>query len=310
VKPIEKVLRVSAEQHGAASVAQLRECGMSSKAQKAAIARNQLRLVERTVVVVFGSPDTWFRRLQIGLLALGPDAWVSHESAATLLGLDRTQFEPLHFTTRRANRTTLRRGQVHTTDVGGGLDVTTVHGFRCASATRTILDLAYLGVPPERLGPMIDSAVRLGWSAIRVLEERLGEIRVRGRRGVRVLDGLMPDSGGETPLERKFLGLLRRHGLPRPVTQFRAVGPKGLIARVDFIYEPLKIVIEVTGRKGHASDAERQRDAQRRNELTDREFLVYEYTRGDVDGRAGWVASTMRARLLKAGWVGPDRDVG
>jgi very-short-patch-repair endonuclease len=239
-------------------------------------------------VVVFGSPDTWFRRLQIGLLALGPDAWVSHESAATLLGLDRTQFDPLHFTTLRANRTTLRRGQVHTTDVVGGLDVTTVHGFRCASATRTILDLAYLGVPPERLG----------------------EIRVRGRRGVRLLDGLMPDSGGETPLERKFLGLLRRHGLPRPVTQFRAVGPKGVVARVDFIYEPLKIVIEVTGRKGHASDAERQWDAQRRNELTDREFLVYEYTRGDVDGRAGWVASTMRARLLKAGWVGPDRDVG
>jgi very-short-patch-repair endonuclease len=283
---------------------------MSWKAQKAAIGRGQLRLVEPTVAVVFGSPDTWFRRLQVGLLALGPDAWVSHEAAATLLGLDRARHEPLHFTTLRARRTTLRHGDVHTTKAVGGLDVTTVQGFRCASATRTILDLAYVGVPAERLGALIDSAVRLGWSAIRVLEERLAEIRGQGRRGVRVIDRLLPDSGGETPLERKFLGLLRRHGLPRPITQFRALGPRGFIARVDFLYEQFNIVVEVTGRKGHASDTERQRDAQRRNELTDRGLRVYEYTRGDVDARPAWVAGTMRDRLVAEGWAGRNGQVG
>ena len=61
--------------------------------------------------------------------------------------------------------------------------------------------------------------------------------------------------------------------------------------------------MEVTGRKGHASDVERQRDAQRRNELTDRGFRVYEYTRGDADDRPGWVAATMRERLVAAGWA-------
>jgi len=50
------------------------------------------------VAVVVGSPDTWYRRLQVGLLALGPQAWVSHEAAAALLGLDKAMFEPIDFT--------------------------------------------------------------------------------------------------------------------------------------------------------------------------------------------------------------------
>ena len=40
--------------------------------------------------VVAGSPDTWHRRLQVGLLALGGRRWVSHEAAARLHGLDRS----------------------------------------------------------------------------------------------------------------------------------------------------------------------------------------------------------------------------
>ncbi|MEJ7720564.1 MAG: hypothetical protein WKF58_09005 [Ilumatobacteraceae bacterium] len=40
-------------------------------------------------------------------------------------------------------------------------------------------------------------------------------------------------------------------------------------ARVDFSWEDAGIVVEVSGRKGHSSPAERARGAQRRNELQD-----------------------------------------
>jgi len=113
----------------------------------------------------------------------------------------------------------------------------------------------------------------------------------------------MPDTGGETPLERAFLRVLRRNRLPRPRTQLRVIGPNGFIGRVDFIFEDLGLVVEVSGRRGHASDAERQMDAQRRNELLDEDLKVYEYTRGDVDDRPEWVATTMRQRLIAAGWT-------
>lgn len=292
----------AAEQHGAVSVTQMRACGLSWKAQRTAVANGQLRLVEPCVGVVVGSPDTWHRRLHVGLLALGPDAWVSHEAAAALHGLDRSLFEPVEFTLRRGPRRAISFGRVHTTAHVAPHDVVMVGGLRCSSATRTILDLAYLGVPPIRLAAAIDSARRLGLSATRVIDERLRTLRGPGRHGVRAIDRLLPDSGGESPLERKFLAIMRRNGLPRPATQFRIVADNGLVGRVDFLYEPFGIVVEVTGRKGHASDAERQRDAQRRNELTDQGLKVYEYTRGDADDRPDWVATTMRQRLHAAGW--------
>lgn len=303
VRPIELVMLRTAEQHGAVSVEQMRECGLSAKAQRSFVAKGQLKLVEPGVAVVVGSPDSWFRRLRIGLLALGPDAWVSHEAAATLLELDRSLFGPVAFTVPRGVRRTTGMGYVHTTACGGSLDVITVKGFRCSSATRTILDLAYLGVPAMRLAAAIDSAVRGRRSAVTVIERRLRELRGSGRRGARALYKLMPDSGGETPLERAFLAILRRHDLPRPTTQFRVIGNNGLMGRVDFHYEALGVVVEVTGRKGHASDWERERDAQRRNELIDHGLKVYEYTRGQVEDRADWVAATMRHRLTAAGWA-------
>lgn len=313
VKPIQRVMTTASAQHGAVAVAQMRAHGLSWRAQQTAIANCQLTMVEPNVAVVVGSPDTWLRRLHVGLLALGPEAWVSHEAAAALLELDKALFEPLDFTVPRDCRNrTIGFGRVHTTAHVGPLDVITIKGLRCASATRTVLDLAYLGVPPYRVAAAIDSGVRAGHSAIAVLERRLAELRGPGRHGVRMLDRLLPDSGGETPLERLFLRIVRRAGLARPTTQFRVTGPDGFIGRVDFIYEALGVVIEVTGRKGHASDWERQKDAQRRNELLDEGLRVYEYTRSDVEDRPEWVATTMRQRLrpLESPQTAWRRDLG
>ena len=71
---------------------------------------------------------------------------------------------------------------------------------------------------------------------------------------------------------------------------------------MDFCFDAHDLVIEVSGRKGHSSPAERARDAQRRNELQDAGRRVYEYTWEDVTERFGFVARTMRERLRQAGW--------
>lgn len=97
-------LVTAAEQHGALSVGQLRARGLDASAQRTAVRSGQLSMIEPTVAVVGGSPDTWHRCLHVGLLALGPAAWVSHEAAAALHGLDRSPHEPLEFTVRRTRR--------------------------------------------------------------------------------------------------------------------------------------------------------------------------------------------------------------
>ena len=175
---LKAVVHIAGRQHGAVSVARARAAGFNARAQRCAVRADRLVLVQPTVLVVPGSPDTWHRQLQVGLLALGEDAWVSHEAAATILGLDRSAPGALQFTTTRASRCKPPAGCiVHTTKKIGAVDVLTVGGFRCASATRTILDLAAAGAAPDRLAAAIDSAMRLHLSAPLVLIERLSELR-------------------------------------------------------------------------------------------------------------------------------------
>jgi very-short-patch-repair endonuclease len=295
-------LEVAAHQHGAISTEQLRECGLTSRDQRVVVAVGHLVQVEPTVLVAAGSADTWFRRLQIGLLVLGDDAWVSHAAAAALLGLDRFPPGVAEFTVPRGRRREAPAGAVlHTTTVVGPFDVLMVNGFRCASATRTVVDLAAVATPEARLAAAIDSAIRLRLSAPIVLTDRLADLRCRGRRGVRVLDQLLIDTGGETVLERRFLALVRGGGLPRPETQHRIRSDGLHVARVDFLYPAVAVVIEVSGRLGHSNPADRARDAQRRNELQDLGYAVYEYTWGDINRRPGYVVDSLRHRLHQRG---------
>lgn len=69
------------------------------------------------------------------------------------------------------------------------------------------------------------------------------------------------------------------------------------MARTDFCWDDQNLVVEVSGRLGHASDAERARDAQRRNELQDMGRRVYEFTRADVVDRPDYVVGTLRPLL-------------
>jgi hypothetical protein len=299
---IEAITAIAAQQHGALAVKQLRAAGVTRKAQRSMIDTGWLSTAEPTVLVVAGSPNTWHQQVWVGLLALDGRGWVSHEAAARLHGFDRSREDSVEFTVARSARALGCHATVHTTHVVGRLDVVTVDGIRCSSATRTIIDLAYSGASTARLEAAIDSAVRLGLSAPLVLERRLAELRGRGRRGARSLDRLLIESGGESVLERRFLALVREAGLPRPRTQVRYRRDGRHVARVDFLFEPYQVVVEVTGRLGHSTPTERGRNAQRRNELTDLGCRCYEYTWAQVTERRAWVIETMRDRLVRAGW--------
>ena len=295
---LDAAYHLARRQHGAISNRQLRRLGIGARVQRTLMAAERFEVAVPGVVVVSGSADTWRRRLSVGLLALGPKAFVSHEGAAALLDLDRSRPEAVAFTVPRSCRIVEVPGAtVHTTTHIGPVDVLSVDGFRCTSATRTVLDLAASGADADRLGAAIDSAIRLHLSAPLVLIERLADLRGPGRHGVRLLDQLLLDTGGETMLERRFLKLVRQAGLPLPRTQRRIRSDGRHVARVDFVYEDLQIVIEVTGRLGHSNPIDRGRDAQRRNELQDLGYAVYEYTWADVTRRPAYVTSTLAARL-------------
>lgn len=282
--------------------AQLRALGISPGQIKHWLRSGRLTRPAPLVYQVAGSPDGWRQQLRAGLLSLGPNACVSHDAAAQLHGFDRTPPNSVEFTVPRRQRPGDVALVVHTTRTLPPIDRCLVDGLAATSATRTVIDLARARVSTARLEAAIDSAIRTGASAPVVIERRLAVLRGPGRWGCRRIDELLLDSGGHTMLERRFLELVRRAGLPRPIPQVVVRDGDRTMARVDFMYRELQVVVEVSGQLGHASAAERARDAQRRGELLDAGFRVYEYTWDDVTRRSAYVASSLERRLVAAGW--------
>ena len=273
--------------------------GTSKTELQTMVARRQLERAAPRVWRLVGSPSTWRQQLRVGLLSLGPMSWVSHEAAAQLHRFDRTPSDRVEFLVLRSRRGGAFAGTVHTTRRWAPVDAVEVDGLRATSATRTALDLANSGVSPNRLAAAIDTAVRLGLSSPEAIRIRLGEVRRSGWAGVRAIEQQLVDAGGHTMLERRFLELVRIAGLPRPETQrvFTTSTDGRFVARVDFCYSDLDIVVEVTGRVGHSSPEDRARDAQRRNELLELGQRVYEFTWEDVTTRPAVVISQLRRAL-------------
>jgi hypothetical protein len=292
------IAALAGAQHGVVALEQLAELEITRGMLRTYVRRGWLVPEAPRVYAVAGAPVSWERDLMTGLLSLGTASWVSHEAAAALHGFDRSVAGAVEFTVMRKRTGIAVPFRVHTTRTLPPIDQVEIREFRCVSATRTIIDLARARIPKVRLEAAIDSAVRSQASSPIVLMKRLADLRGPGRWGARRLDELLLDSGGHTLLERRFLELMRTAGLPRPRTQVVHRRGGRTFARVDFIFDEPSIVVEVSGRKGHASDAERARDAQRRNELQDVGRRVYEYTYAQVTREPSYVVRTMRARLF------------
>jgi hypothetical protein len=287
----------AANQYGLITLEQLGTLGVTRRQLRGLVEQGWLHRMAPRVYGVAGAPPSTERKLMLGLLSLGPSAVVSHEAAARLHGFDRCIDDAVEFTVPRERRHARGRFRVHSTSELPAIDTVTIDGFRCTSATRTIIDLARARIPKIRLETAIDSAVRSGATAPTVLAARLADLRGPGRWGARRLDELLLDSGGHTLLERRFLQLMRSSGFPTPTPQVVHRRDGRTIARVDFLFDDRALVVEVSGRKGHASDAERARDTQRRNEIQAMGRRVVEFTYQQVTRESGYVRGTMRVHL-------------
>jgi very-short-patch-repair endonuclease len=106
-------------------------------------------------------------------------------------------------------------------------------------------------------------------------------------------DRLMELAGVESWLERALLHLVRGTGLRKPGMQRTYRRDDVHVARVDFDFAPLPIVVEVGGKRGYMSVAERQRQERRRNELQLLGRVIYFFTTEDVVEDPAYVVRTL-----------------
>ncbi len=227
------------------------------------------------------TPESWGLRVRSGALWLGPNAALAGRAAAAWWGLDGFEQSVVEFVVPYARRWA-SGVTVRLTRHWSKKDLLRKDGVRVTSATRTIIDLAGQGASAHELERAIDSAVRMRLTSIPTLTSRMAQLAKSGRVGIPFLRELLLDSGGESVLERRFLRVVREAGLPRPLTQITFKGRTTRAIRVDFLYESQRVVVEVSGRVGHASDADRRKDARRRNDLQHRGYAVIEFTTADV----------------------------
>lgn len=246
------------------------------------------------------TPETWELRVRAGSRWLGKQGAAAGRTAARWWGLDGfADDETVEFVVPRDRRS--KRGlALHTCDHWPRADFLIRHDIRVTTVTRTLLDLAAFGATARELEQAIDCGIRNRWTSIPTLTRRMNDA-ARGQRGIAFLRELLLDSGGESVLERRFLRLLRDAQIRRPQTQVTFRTNTTHAIRVDFLFASERVVVEVSGRVGHASDGDRRKDARRRNQLQQSGFVVLEFTTGLVIDDPGYVAQTLRKSLSSAG---------
>jgi very-short-patch-repair endonuclease/predicted transcriptional regulator of viral defense system len=281
-------------QHGVVARSQLLAAGLSSPAIGRAVEAGRLRPVFRGVYAVGHVAlrrEGWWLA---ALLACGNGATLSHRTAATLWRLRTDPPLPIDVTTstnhgRKHARITTHRARLHT------LDALVIDDLRVTSPAKTIVDLAAI-----LSGRALREAVERAQDLRRFDPDDVRATLARGpqRRGTRRLADLIallqPDKdNARSHLERLFLALARKAGLPKPSVNHDIAGR----AR-DFAWPDQRLVVETDGYRYHSSRHARRRDNRRDRQLTALGWRPVRFTYEEIAFEPAEVADEV-AELLR-----------
>ena len=238
-------------------------------------------------------------RWMAAVLAGGPDAVLSHRSAAVLWGIRDVDRGSVDVTAPN------RRGR-HPPGIDAhryslpASDWTTLRRIPCTTVERTLLDLAAV-IPMWQLRKALAEAEVLrnvDLSALRALLRRS-----RGRRGVArlrlILDELHPETRRtRSELERMFLGMCRHGELPTPEVNV-SLSAGGRRLKPDFLWRDAGLIVEADSRRFHDTDSAFQNDRQREQLLQLAGWRVSRCTWEQVEREPQRLAQTIKAILAQ-----------
>jgi very-short-patch-repair endonuclease len=244
------VWELARRQHGVIARRQLLALGFDRDAIKHRIAKGRLHPVEPGVYAV-GRPElTQPGRWMAAILAKGPGAVLSHRSAASLYGVAKQKGNVIHVSVPARSRRRSSRGiAVHRRRE---LRATASQGIPATPIEDTLIDLA-TQTTKDQLEQAINEAAKRDLIDPDVLHENATTTKRPGAATVRnVMAGF---ARTDSPVERAFLSIAKRAGLPPPQTQARVEGH-----RVDFYWPELELVVETDGLRYHRTAAARAAD--------------------------------------------------
>jgi very-short-patch-repair endonuclease len=283
-------------QHGVISRRQLLALGFTPDAIKHRLSIGRLHPVRRGVFVVGRPSLTPHGRWVAALLACGGGAVLSHTSAAALWRIgseDRSLIEVsiLSPSDRRRPGICIHRRPA----LDAERDLTREYGIPVTTPVQTLIDMA-LRLDRAGVERMINEADKYNLAhppgLRRALDARAGEPGVAKLRFI--LDRRTFRLTKEE-LERRFLPLARKAGLPTPFT-----GQWVNEFEVDFYWPDLGLVVETDGLRYHRTPAEQARDRLRDQTHTAAGLTPLRFTHEQVRYEPEHVLAvlTATARLL------------
>lgn len=294
------------DQAGVVTRKQALAAGMSVGAITAKLEFGRWRRVHSGVYATFTGPMTRDAQLWAAVLAAGPGAQLSHETAAEINRLTDRRSPFTHVTIPANRRITAPEGVViH-------LSSQLSFGWRFARgipphtfAEETIVDLVHAATD---LNDVI-AYVTGGFAKNRVSEGRLREVaaaRKKLRWRADLTEIIVAGAGGaHSVIEYRYdRDVEQAHGLPTAVKQVKYTKPDGSRGYRDRCYEKYKLIVELDGKQYHPLE-HRGRDQDRDNDATATVGSTLRYGWVDVTRKRCDSARQVHAALVKRGYAGP-----
>jgi very-short-patch-repair endonuclease len=232
------------------------------------------------------------------VLACGDGALLSHQSAATLQELLSARGGSIHVTVPRRASVARAAIRAHRSPCLAPQDRTEIDGVPCTSVPAMLLGLAATA-PPNVLESACNKAEIRGLLDMRAVNALLHRRRAHpGAARLRLalaVDGLGSDRT-KSPLEARFLELVRRAGLPlSAVNEWMAI--TGEEMQCDFVWHRHRVIAETDGWDTHRTRRAFVADHRRDQLLRLAGWDVIRFTSDDVDGRSEHVLDVLRAAI-------------
>ncbi|HEX3834234.1 MAG TPA: type IV toxin-antitoxin system AbiEi family antitoxin domain-containing protein [Solirubrobacteraceae bacterium] len=238
-------------QHGHVTREQLLTLGLSARAIAARVRAGKLIRVHAGVYAVGAPRRTALARAAAAVLACGPQAALSHESALALWGLREWPATPEVTAATEKRRPGIRTHRSTTL----GRDVRTEQAVRTTNPVRTIIDIA-----PRRTDRQLTRLVQNARLKRHLNDTSLRRLLLRCPRLQPLIDPTQNPTKSE--LEDDFVAWIIKHKLPMPRINTKLKSGK----EVDALYEKEKLIVELdgwpyhSGRKSFVSDHQRDSD--------------------------------------------------
>jgi very-short-patch-repair endonuclease len=283
------------------SLGQLGSLGLTERAVHDRVEAGRLHRVHQGVYAVGHSLLAREGRYAAAVLACGPEAVLSHRSAAELWGLREDRGGSIDVTAPHRRGRAPAGISAHRNGSVRPADRTQLHGVPCTTVPRTLLDLAGV-VPVWQLRKAVTEA-----EVLRVLDKsavrRLIE-RSPGRRGVARLRIILEEIDPATrwtrsEMERCFLHMCRQSDLPRPEVNVSLDVGNGCL-KPDFLWRQAGFILEADSRRYHDTDSAFLNDRRREQRLQLAGWRVSRCTWAQIEHEPRVLAETIRRLLARA----------